>query len=300
MKLILLGTAAGGGFPQWNCRCPPCVSSRRDPATAHPRSQSSVAVSSDGVRWFLLNASPDVRRQLAAIPLDQPGVTRHVPFEGIVLTDGELDHTLGLPLLREARHLQLYATSEIEHILERASRLLPLTRAFADVRVTRLQPGVAIPLADRDGGESGLTVEAFTVAGHAPRFAGEAGPGQCIGVLIRDGAGTSCAYLPGCGALDEQLMGRLSEAAVVLFDGTFWQDDELIALGVGTRTARAMGHLPISGDEGSLRPLASLPGRVVYVHLNNTNPVLIEHSSERALVEAAGITIGYDGMELRT
>jgi len=223
---------------------------------------------------------------------------RHVPIEGVVLTDAELDHSLGLVLLREGRSLQLYATDAVERMITDDSRLLAVARAFADVRVTRLQLGTATPLVLRDGLEAGLTVEPIAVVADPPRFAARAEPGHTVGLIITETAtGIRCAYLPGCGGLDEELADRLAGAAMVLFDGTFWSNDELIALGIGERTALQLDHLPISGSGGSLERLRDLPvERRVYVHINNTNPVLLEDSAERRAVEAAGMTIGMDGM----
>ena len=298
MQVILLGTAAGGGFPQWNCWCPTCRIARREPARARPRSQSSAAVSADGRRWFLLNASPDVHAQLARIPGPEPRGMRHVPIEGVVLTDAELDHTLGIVLLREGRYLQLYATPAAQSVIERDSNMLPVTRAFAEVRVEPLAIGGSTALGYRDGCPAGLTVTAFPVPAGPPRFASEDLPGHTVGLLVRDDAtGGVCAFVPGCGGLDRTLLDRLAGAELVLFDGTFWTDDELIALGIGQRTARAMDHLPVSGPDGSLEQLAALPARHrVYTHINNTNPMLIEDSPHRLEVERHGLTVGADGM----
>jgi pyrroloquinoline quinone biosynthesis protein B len=304
MQVILLGTAAGGGFPQWNCWCPVCRIARSDPARARPRTQSSIAVSADGRRWFLVNASPDVREQLTRLPADAPRAVRHVPIEGVVLTDAELDHTMGIALLREARRLDVYATRAVSRTLERDSRLLPITRAFADVTVTELALSQPIALRSRDGAESGLTVEAFAVPGDPPRFAAEELAGHTVGLLIRDDAGAACAFVPGCGALDDSLLARFASASLVLFDGTFWSGDELIGLGISDRRAEEMGHVPIGGlgedgtGGGSLERLSGCPVPVIYTHINNTNPVLIEDSPQRAAVAAAGLTIGADGMRL--
>ena len=298
MHVVLLGTAAGGGFPQWNCWCPPCRVARTDPRRAISRSQSSAAVSADGARWFLLNASPDVRDQLGRLSYPAPAGVRHVPVEGIVLTDAELDHTLGIVLLREARRLQLAATDAVRRVIEDDSRILAVTRAFADVSVDELVPGRPLGLCYGDGTPSGLRVTCFPVAAGPPRFASEARAGHTVGLVIRDErTGGVCAFVPGCGGLDDALMERLGDADLVLFDGTFWTDDELIGLGIGERTAREMDHLPVSGAAGSLERLRGLPGKHrVYTHINNTNPMLIEDSPQRAVVEQAGLRIGLDGM----
>ncbi|HEX5831172.1 MAG TPA: MBL fold metallo-hydrolase, partial [Gemmatimonadaceae bacterium] len=263
---MLLGTAAGGGYPQWNCWCPGCRIARADPARARPRTQSSLAVSADGRHWFLVNASPDVREQVARLPLPSPfaelsgAAVRHVPIEGVVLTDAELDHSLGLALLREARRLNVHATRAVRRTLERHSRLLPVTRAFADVTVTELALSRPVALRRADGAASGLTVEAFAVPGDAPRFAREELEGHTVGLLFRDEAGATCSVVPGCGALDAALLARLASTSLVLFDGTFWSSDELIALGIGERRAEEMGHVPMGGDgmrEGSLEALST-------------------------------------------
>ena len=298
MRVILLGTAAGGGFPQWNCWCPTCRASRSDPRRALPRTQSSVAVSSDGERWFLLNASPDVHRQLACLPGSLPAGIRNVAVEGIIATDAELDHTLGIVLLREARRLHLYTTTAVRSILETDSRLLPVTRAFADVTVTDLPLDSQVPLTYRNGEPSGIMVQAFTVPAGPPRFASRNGAGHTVGLILEDTtSGNRCAFVPGCGELDSALLERLGRTDLLLFDGTFWSDDELKTLGIGDRSAREMDHLPISGPGGSLTRLASLSApQKVYTHINNTNPMLLEGSPERRAVAAAGIEVGFDGM----
>ena len=304
MRVILLGTAAGGGFPQWNCWCPSCRVARDTPRAAKPRRQSSAAISVDGERWFLLNASPDVRDQIALLPSTVRRTAdaqyRHVPIEGVLLTDAELDHTLGLVLLREARHLPLWTTQAVCAMLEHDSRILPVTRAFADVPVTELRLDTPQALRHRDGSPSGISVEAFAVAAGPPRFSQRHDNGHTVGMMLRDEeSGKMCAFVPACGELTPSLLERLAPADVLLFDGTFWTDDELIALGIGDRTARQMDHLPISGPDGSLVPLSTLPCRHrVYTHINNTNPMLVERSPERARVDQAGLVIGVDGMDI--
>jgi pyrroloquinoline quinone biosynthesis protein B len=301
VHVVLLGSAAGGGFPQWNCWCRCCRVARCDPSAAQPRTQSAAAISADGGRWFLLNASPDVREQLRWVAAQEiPLAIRHTPIEGVVVTDAEIDHTLGLVLLREAGRLPTYTTAAIQSILERDSRLLPTTRAFSEVPVTELPLNGSISLAYRDGSASGLVVEAFPVPAGAPRFATRAEEGHTVGLLLREErTGKACAFVPGCGDLDPALLQRLAQADALLFDGTFWADDELIALGISGQTAREMDHVPISGPGGSLEQLATLPCQYrVYTHINNTNPILLEHSRERATVDQRGVIVGFDGLHL--
>ena len=221
-----------------------------------------------------------------------------MPIEGVVVTDAELDHTLGVVLLREGRQLQLCATAAVRKALEQDSRILPVTQAFAEVKVTELPLSGTLTLCYRDGGDSGLQLSAFVVPAGPPRFVSQEMPGHTVGLSIRDrSTGGVCVFVPGCGGLEGEVMTRLEAADLVLFDGTFWRDDELIALGIGGRTALQMDHLPISGPGGSLERLSKLPaGNRVYTHINNTNPILIEDSPERATVERLGMRVGADGM----
>jgi pyrroloquinoline quinone biosynthesis protein B len=255
-------------------------------------------VSVDGQRWFLLNASPDVHEQLDCLPRPVPPGVRHVPIEGVIITDAELDHTLGIVLLREARHLQLFTTSAVRLTLEQDSRILPLTQAFTRVDVHEMPLGERTSLHYRSGEPSGIVVEAFEVPAGPPRFARAHGPGHTVGLNILDQtSGASCAYVPGCGDLDETLLERFDSVDLLLFDGTFWTDDELTSLGISDRRAREMDHQPISGPGGTLSRLSRLTRpRKVYTHINNTNPILLESSTERAQVERAGFTVGADGM----
>jgi pyrroloquinoline quinone biosynthesis protein B len=241
-----------------------------------------------------------VRDQLAQLFRATPATIRHVPIEGVLLTDAELDHTLGVVLLREARHLPIFSTAAVCAMLERDSRILPVTRAFCDVPVKELLLDTRQALLYRDGSPSGLSVEAFAVPAGPPRFARSDDVGHTVGMaLVDENSGRMCAFVPACGRLTASLLERFAQADVLLFDGTFWTDDELIALGVGDRTARQMDHLPISGPEGSLEQLAALPCRHrIYTHINNTNPMLVEYSPECAVVRRAGLTIGVDGLEI--
>ena len=246
----------------------------------------------------MLNASPDVRHQLSCLPGTTAAGIRHTAIAGIVVTDAELDHTLGIMLLREGRSLQLYATGAVKSILDRDSHILPVTQAFARVAVTLMSLEQRTPLRYSDGVPSGLSVEPFTVPAGPPRFATDEELGHTVGLIIRDeSSGGSCAFVPGCGELSQSLLERLGSADLVLFDGTFWTDDELIALGISERSARDMDHLPVAGEGGSLQQLERLSGpEKVYTHMNNTNPMLLEDSAERQAVERAGLAVGSDGM----
>ena len=221
-----------------------------------------------------------------------------MPVEGIVATDAELDHTFGIVLLREARHLQLYMTAAVRAILERDSRILPVTQAFAKVEVTEMPLDNRVSLRYRDGASSGISVQPFTVPAGPPRFASRTDVGHTVGLIVSDeSTGGTCAFVPGCGDLDQALLERLGATDLLLFDGTFWTDDELVTLGISERSARDMDHLPVSGAGGSLNRLSSLSRpRKVYTHINNTNPMLLEASLERATVKRAGFEVGADGM----
>jgi pyrroloquinoline quinone biosynthesis protein B len=217
-----------------------------------------------------------------------------------VLTDAELDHSLGLVLLREAGRLPVYASRAVASILQDDSRVLATTRAFSEVPLTELPMDEPVPLTYRDGSASGLAAEAFPVPAGPPRFAAREDTGHTVGLMLRERtSGAVCAFVPGCGALDSALLSRLATANAVLFDGTFWDDRELIALGIGTRTARQLDHLPITGPGGSLELLAALPcEHRIYTHINNTNPILLERSPERETVAKGGMTVGFDGLRL--
>lgn len=221
-----------------------------------------------------------------------------MPVQGIVVTDAELDHTFGIVLLRESRQLQLYSTGAVRAILEQDSRILPVTQAFADVEVTEMPLNTRVCLSYRDGASSGISVQPFIVPAGPPRFAGKAGAGHTVGLILSDEAtGGSCAFVPGCGDLDQTLLERLGATDLLLFDGTFWTDDELVKLGISERSARDMDHLPVSGPDGSLARLSGLSRpQKVYTHINNTNPMLLEVSPERAIVKRAGFQVGADGM----
>jgi pyrroloquinoline quinone biosynthesis protein B len=291
----VLGSAAGGGFPQWNCGCRRCRAVRDGSRPCRPRTQSSVAVSADYRRWFLLNASPDVRAQIESFPALHPRDVRDSPLRAVLLTDAELDHTLGLLLLREAGDLEVHATPPVHETLRNGTSILRTLGAYARVEWRPVAPGVEVPLAD------GLSYRAFDVpTGKRARFGTGEGEGSVVGYRITDGrTGRSLVYLPGAQELTAPVRANLEGCACLLFDGTCWQDDELIRLGIAGKTSREMGHLPIGGADGSLKQLAPLPiERKIYVHINNTNPVLIEDAPERRAVEEHGLEVAVDGLEL--
>jgi len=301
MRVIILGSAAGGGVPQWNCGCRNCTEARQD---GRGRTQSSVAVSADGERWILLNASPDLRTQLATHrSLWPPSGSRATPIRAVVLTDGEIDHTLGLLLLREsADRLPVYAPAGVSALLGDEWPLYRVLSAYSGVEPRTLEEGRPIALTDRAGTPLGMCCSATAVARRPPRYA-RAAPTQAFDVGLRlmdERTGGTLAYVPTAGAIDDAVRRVAGRADLVFFDGTFWSDTELAVTGgdADAPTAREMGHLPVGGPGGSLELLPQLDAkRVVLVHVNNTNPILCRSSAERARVEAAGIVVGEDAME---
>jgi pyrroloquinoline quinone biosynthesis protein B len=302
----VLGSAAGGGFPQWNCGCPNCVGVRRGTISALPRTQETVAVSADDAHWFLLNCSPEIRAQLESFPKLHPRALRDTPVQGIVLTNGDLDHCLGLLSLREAQPLALYASERVQRGFTEDNVLYRTLSRFDGHTTWHAldfsEPGQARPLPLLDGSPSGLTLRAFAVPGKAALHLAQTTPepGDNIGVVLKDErTGRSLAYAAAAGALSPAVAAAAAAADCVFFDGTFWSSDELIRLGASERRAEDMAHWPIGGPEGSLKFLAGLrAARRVYIHINNSNPILREDSAERAAVRAAGVEVAFDGMEL--
>jgi pyrroloquinoline quinone biosynthesis protein B len=304
VRIIVLGSAAGGGFPQWNSNAPGCRRARQGDVKARPRTQTSLAVSADGEAWFLLNAAPDIRAQIDANPCLWPREgLRSSPIAGVVLTGGDVDAVAGLLTLRERHVFALYATVEVHGVLAAnpifgvlspesvARRTLPLDRPM--------------PLAGADGGESGLVVTAFAVPGKVPLWLEEGGhdpgiveTGHAIGLEIAGARPEQrILFIPGCAAVTGRLAARIEGAPLVFFDGTLWRDDEMIRMGVGGKTGRRMGHMSMSGEDGALAAFRALGvARKVFLHINNTNPVLLEDSPERAAAEQAGWTVAHDGM----
>ena len=294
MRVRVLGSAAGGGFPQWNCHCGSCEAARA--GTARARTQSSIAVRGDGGPWFLANASPDLRQQIESLANATANGIRAAPIAGVLLTDAEIDHTAGLLLLRESSTpIRVFGGDGVRRALASDYPVLPILGRYCSVDWRSLEPGRTLAL---EG--SSLEVEAFSVGGDAPRYMGASAQVEASGLVFRDRAsGGVLAYVPGLARLDDEIRERLGSSDAVLVDGTFWRDDELIDLGISPRTARDMGHVPLSGAGGTLEALASLTRpRKILVHVNNTNPILIEDSLERAAVHGAGIEVAYDGLEV--
>ena len=303
LKVIVLGSAAGGGVPQWNCNCPTCTAARADPRLHN--GQVCAAVSADGGRhWFLLNASPDLRQQIIETPAlhPTPGQPRHSPIAGVILTNGEVDAVAGLLSLREgaafsihahARVLETLAANSIFNVLnpERVPRLpITLDRPF--------EP--ALP----DGTPSGLIVEGFAVPGKPAWYlegteAGADAEGDTIGLTLSARAtGQRLHYIAACAAMTPDLAERLRGADLVFFDGTLWRDDEMIRAGLGPKTGLRMGHMSISGPEGAMAALDGLGiGTRVFVHINNSNPVLLPGSAERCAAELAGWIVPQPGRD---
>ena len=303
MRIRVLGSAAGGGFPQWNCGCPNCRGVREGTVAATARTQESVAISADGERWVLLNASPEIRQQIESFPGLHPRAPRHSPIAAIVLTNGDLDHTLGLLSLRESHPLVVYATVSVRHGFTAGNVLYRTLQRFPDQVTWRpLALGQPVALADREGRATGLTVEVLAVPGKPPVHLETllpSTPEDNVGLrIVEESTGRRLAYFPAAGRVTPQVLVALNFADCIFFDGTFWSSDELPAGGLGVKRAEDMAHQPVGGEDGSLAALRGLSGRRIFIHVNNTNPMLREGSAERKAVEAAGWEIAHDGLEV--
>jgi pyrroloquinoline quinone biosynthesis protein B len=300
----ILGSAAGGGFPQWNCGCPNCRGVRAGGIRARARTQECVAVSADGAAWLLLNCSPEIRAQIESFPPLHPRAPRDCPIAAILLTNGDLDHCLGLLSLRESHPLVLYATEPVRRGFVEGNVLYRTLERFPGHTTWRpLKLGREETVAGLDGRPLGLTVEPLAAPGKPPIHLEPAPPDpeNNIGVRIREPrTGRTVVYCSAAAGLTTDLRKAFAGADAVFFDGTFWSSDELPALGLGTKRAEDMAHLPVGGPDGSLARLADLRApRRVYIHVNNTNPMLRDDSPERAAVTAAGWEVAGDGMEVR-
>jgi pyrroloquinoline quinone biosynthesis protein B len=306
LRVVVLGAAAGGGVPQWNCGCPVCRMAR----TEHPELQStqaSIAISADGDHWFLINASPDLRQQLIATPQLHPaaGKLRHSPIAGVILTNGEIDAVAGLLSMREGWPFTIYAHPRVLSILKTNSIFNVLSEK--NVRRQQIEMDEAFEPALPDGSPSGIEVLPFAVAGKGAWYlegqahpAGETGDGDTLGLRILDKAsGKYFYFLAACANVTDELRSRLNGASAIFFDGTVWRDDELIVAGLGNKTGQGMGHIAMSGANGAIESLAGLDiDRKMFLHINNSNPVLLRDSAERATAERAGWQIPADGTEI--
>ena len=303
MRLRVLGSGAGGGVPQWNCRCALCSQARSGSGAVRGRLHASIAVSADEQRWVICNAGPDIQHQIEAFPalLPREGV-RGTSIAAVVLSGADLDQVLGLLLLREGDRLQVYGTTRTRLALSEGLRLLPALDMYGGIDWQDMALDTDISLRDAQRMPLGLRVRAFDVVGGPPPYAGrrdEGHAGDTVGLLITDEArGSSLAYIPSCGAITDDLLDLLGTADCVLFDATVWRDDEITVLGVPGRTGRHMRHLPLSEPGGALERLQTLRNRRILTHLNNTNPLLVEGGLEQAAAAALGWEVAFDGLEV--
>ena len=306
MRVKILGSAAGGGFPQWNCACPNCGALRAGTFKGKARTQAQVAISAGDGSWFLLGASPDLRVQIEATPELQPreGV-RQSPITGAVLANADVDHVLGLLLMRELQPLRVHATESVRRILMDGNSMFGmLQRAPGQLSWSDFHPGTKFTLLNAGGEDSGLRCRALSLGTHYPAYVSRARQSELIageaslGLIVESPSGRRLAYMPAVPQVDDALITEIESADVLLFDGTFWSDDELIRIQGSGATARQMGHVPVSSDEGSLRKLAQLRRpRKIYVHINNTNPMLNEAGPEYAQVRESGWEVAEDGWQ---
>jgi len=296
LTAIVLGSAAGGGFPQWNCRCPTCLLAWAGDARVRPRTQASLAVTGDGENWLLINASPDLPQQLRQSKALHPrSGTRGSPIKAVVLTGAEIDQVAGLLSLREREAFTLYATAATLAALADNAMFAVLAPDLVIRRAAVPGETLALP--------GGLQAQLFLVPGKVPLYLEDENPETASETAANVGVELSCggarmAYIPGAAAVTAAMVERIARADAVFFDGTLFRDDEMIASGTGTKTGRRMGHMPIEGAGGSLAALGRVAARRIYLHINNTNPILVEGSPERLQVERAGWEIAEDGMEI--
>jgi len=307
MYIRVLGSAAGGGYPQWNCNHPNSRRARQNDAAAKPRTQSSIAVSADGEDWFLFNASPDLRQQINENDILQPRKgLRHSPIQGAVLTNADVDHVAGLLSLRESQPLRIYATGRVLEVLAANSIFNVLNPEFVSREALHLEQPVELLKAD--GTPAGLRVTPFAVPGKVALWLEDASKGENFGSIDEDTIalevedsrrGSKFFYMPACARMTDDLADRIRGAELVFFDGTLWVDDEMIRDGVGVKTGKRMGHMSVSGNDGTMTALGGLDiKRKIFIHINTTNPILLDDSKERKKVETAGWEVSYDGMSI--
>jgi len=311
MRVKILGSAAGGGFPQWNCACSNCRGVRSGTFAGKARTQAQVAISADSHTWFLLGASPDLRAQIETTselhpqPQHEKKDVRHSPIAGAVVTNADIDHVLGLLLLRELQPLRVYATDSVHRILtEDNSMFAMLQRIPGQVAWNTFAPGAIFSLENAAGKDSGLRCRAVSLGTHYPAYVSPARQGKLtfgeasLGLIVESPAGKRLAYMPAVPQIDGALLQEFDSVDVLLFDGTFWSDGELIRTQGSGQTARQMGHVPVSSAEGSLSKLAGvLRPRKIFIHINNTNPMLNQDGPEYRQVRESGWEIGEDGCQ---
>lgn len=309
MQVRVLGSAAGGGFPQWNCACPNCRSFRAGTFHGKARTQAQVAISADSEHWFLLGASPDLRAQIEATrelhPRAHENITRHSPISGAVLLNADIDHVLGLLLLRELQPLRVHATKSVHRILiDDNSMFAMLQRVPAQLSWNEFTPGASFSLLAPTGEDSGLHCHPLSLGAHFPAYVSAPRRAQLppsessLGLIVESSSKKRLAFMPAVPRIDDVLLKAIESADLILFDGTFWSDDELIRIQGSGQTARQMGHVPVSSPGGSLEKLAHLrQPRKIYVHINNTNPMLNEDSPEYRQVLETGWEIAEDGWQ---
>lgn len=296
LDIIVLGSGAGGGFPQWNSNAPACRAAREGRIPS--RSQASLAVSADGRNWFVLNASPDLRAQILATPeLHAQEAVRSTPIQGVILTNGEIDSITGLLTLREREAFTLYGTAATLAQLDANPIFEAINRAIVP-RLT-LEELTPVALPNKDGAPSGLTLTAFDVPGKAPLYAEHlpSQKGETIGLEISDGQ-HRMIFLPACADLTPAIRERIRQADALFMEGTLWRDDEMIRAGLSPKSGLRMGHISMSGPDGIIAQLHDAPEHRIFIHINNSNPVLLPDSPERHEAEDAGWTIGEDGQRL--
>ena len=307
LKILILGSAAGGGSPQWNCNSDVSKAVRSKMNGTSPRTQSSIAVTANDTEWFLFNASPDLGSQILKNNQMHPKKNlRHSPISGVVLTNGDVDHVAGLLTLRERQNLAIYAHQRVHSVLKENTIFNVLNPDYVDRREMKMNH--KFELKNKDGQGVGLEIEAFEVPGKIALWLEDESKGQDFGTEDGDTIGLKISsvdekdsfyYIPACAKMTNDLSKRIKGSNIVLFDGTLWTNDEMASSNVGEKTGQRMGHMNNSGDDGSIEAFKNLDvKRKIFIHINTTNPILLENSKERKIVEENGWEVSYDGMEI--